>query len=147
MRPNKNLYFFVSALLQGTSSKTITFLLHAGIGKHVTVRSPGGLTQDEALRMVQSAQYYPRLVASLECGLRFLPAYRKLRSALCSGLVGPAATLVDVRISMGPLVGCNYDWLCDAAMGGGVLNLLGGHIVDLVHFLTGRRALRATRTG
>ena len=33
-----------------------------GIGKHVAVQSPGGLNQDEAMRMVQAAQYYPRLV-------------------------------------------------------------------------------------
>ena len=112
----------------------------------MTVRSPGGLNQDESLRMVQSAQYYPRLVASLSCGLRYLPAYRKMRSALSSGLVGPSPSLVDVRLSMRPLVGRSYDWLCDSAMGGGLLNLLGGHVVDLVHFLTGRRALRAHGT-
>ena len=31
-----------------------------GIGKHVAVQSPGGLSQDEAMRMVQATQYYPR---------------------------------------------------------------------------------------
>ena len=31
-----------------------------GIGKHVAVQSPGGLSQEEAMRMVQAAQYYPR---------------------------------------------------------------------------------------
>ena len=31
-----------------------------GIGKHVAVQSPGGLSQEESMRMVQAAQYYPR---------------------------------------------------------------------------------------
>ena len=31
-----------------------------GIGKHCVVSQPGGLCQNESLRMVQAAQYYPR---------------------------------------------------------------------------------------
>lgn len=43
---------------------------------------------------------------------------------------------------MGSLLGDKYDWLCDATMGGGVLNLIGSHIIDLVSFLIDRRATK-----
>lgn len=43
---------------------------------------------------------------------------------------------------MGSLLSDKYDWLCDATMGGGVLNLVGSHIIDLVSFLIGRHATK-----
>ena len=43
---------------------------------------------------------------------------------------------------MGSLLHDSYDWLCDSAMGGGALNLIGSHVIDLVTFLTGQRAVR-----
>jgi hypothetical protein len=35
----------------------------AGIGKHVSVQPPAALGQNETLRMVQAAQYYPALLS------------------------------------------------------------------------------------
>lgn len=43
---------------------------------------------------------------------------------------------------MGSLLGEKYDWLCDATMGGGVLNLVGSHVIDLVSFLIGQHATK-----
>lgn len=43
---------------------------------------------------------------------------------------------------MGSLLNDKYDWLCDATMGGGVLNLIGSHIIDLVSFLIGKHATK-----
>lgn len=43
---------------------------------------------------------------------------------------------------MGSLLSDKYDWLCDATMGGGVLNFIGSHIIDLVSFLTGQHATK-----
>lgn len=43
---------------------------------------------------------------------------------------------------MGSLLNEKYDWLCDATMGGGVLNLVGSHIIDLVSFLIGKHATK-----
>lgn len=94
--------------------------------------------------MVQAAQYYPRLSAALCCGLRFLPAFEKMRRAVAGGVVGTDVKLCDVRVSLRGLVGKRYSWRCDEGMGGGALNLVGSHVVDLLHFLTGgRRATRA----
>lgn len=49
---------------------------------------------------------------------------------------------VDVRVQMGSLLRDKFDWLCDAAMGGGALNLIGSHIVDLVTFLIEKQAVK-----
>ena len=77
-----------------------------GIGKHVTVQCPGGLNQDETVRMVQAAQYYPRLISTLICGLRFLPAFQKLKTEIEAGeFIGDKVKLVDVRLNMASLVG------------------------------------------
>jgi hypothetical protein len=35
----------------------------SGIGKHVSVQPPAALGQNETLRMVQAAQYYPALLS------------------------------------------------------------------------------------
>lgn len=52
------------------------------------------------------------------------------------------SSATDVRVQMRSLLNDKYDWLCDATMGGGVLNLIGSHIIDLVSFLIGRRATK-----
>lgn len=35
-----------------------------------------------------------------------------------------------------------YDWLCDDTMGGGILALVGSHVIDLIFHLIGQRASR-----
>lgn len=35
-----------------------------------------------------------------------------------------------------------YDWTCDERMGGGILTLVGSHIIDLLSHLTGLKATR-----
>lgn len=49
---------------------------------------------------------------------------------------------LDVRIQMGSQIGDKYDWLCDQTMGGGVLNLFGSHIIDLISFLINKHATK-----
>lgn len=117
-----------------------------GIGKHVVCDKPMGLGQADALKMVRAAQYYPSLITLVNHSLRFLPAIVHMRRALLDGYAGPSladVTLVDVRVQMGSLLHDHYDWLCDAAMGGGALNLIGSHVIDVVSFLfAGNRAVR-----
>ena len=36
----------------------------------------------------------------------------------------------------------DYDWLCDATMGGGILALVGSHVIDLISYLTNQKAVR-----
>lgn len=49
---------------------------------------------------------------------------------------------VDIRVEMGSLLRDKFDWLCDATMGGGALNLVGSHVIDLVSFLMDKHAIR-----
>lgn len=136
-----------------------------GIGKHVVCDKPMGLGQPDALKMVRASQYYPSLISLANYSLRFLPAFVHMKRLLSEEFLGPLneinliglcsidpfssnrlyrciAFVSDVRIQMSSMLHEKFDWLCDAAMGGGVLNLIGSHIIDLVSFLIGIRANR-----
>lgn len=93
--------------------------------------------------MVKAGQYYPSLISIVNYSLRFLPAISHMKKAIIEGYIGSRddISLIDVRVRMGSLLHSKYDWLCDS-MGGGTLNLIGSHVIDLVSFLTERRAIR-----
>jgi len=115
-----------------------------GIGKHVAVESPAGISQSETLRKVKAALYYPSLISIVVYGLRFLPAFARLRAALLEeDLIGPV-TLCDVQVSAPRLVSDAdpYSWACDGHMGGGVLNQFGSHVVDVLAYAAGLKAAR-----
>lgn len=113
-----------------------------GIGKHVVCDKPAGLSQSEALKMVRAAQYYPSLISIVNHSLRFLPAFVRMKSAIEDGYLGGPVTIVDIRVQMGSLLRSGYDWLCDDTMGGGILALVGSHVIDLVFHLINQKALR-----
>jgi len=117
-----------------------------GIGKHVVCGLPGGLDQPECLRMVQAAQYYPSLMAVLAYGQRFLPSMVALRKHLTEGFLGENIHLVDARIECGSILEETYSWCCDSGMGGGVLSVLGSHIIDLLTYLDLGRVMRVNAT-
>lgn len=114
-----------------------------GIGKHVVCDKPAGLHQTDSMKMVRAAQYYPTLISLVNHPLRFLPAFTQMRRCLQDGLIGSLGevVLMDVRVQMGTLFPEKYNWMCDAQMGGGALNLVGS-VVDLVHFLLQQQAIR-----
>ncbi|KAM8715687.1 hypothetical protein ACLKA7_002694 [Drosophila subpalustris] len=114
-----------------------------GIGKHVVCDKPAGLHQMDAMKMVRASQYYPTLISLVNHPLRFLPAFTQMRRCLQDELIGPlaAVALMDVRVQMGTLFPEKYNWMCDAQMGGGALNLVGS-VVDLVTFLLQQQAVR-----
>uniref|UniRef100_A0A0K8S9Q8 Uncharacterized protein n=1 Tax=Lygus hesperus TaxID=30085 RepID=A0A0K8S9Q8_LYGHE len=111
-----------------------------GIGKHVLCDKPTGLCQSEALKMVRAAQYYPSLISIVNHSLRFLPAFSQMRQCVMDGYLGGDISVVEVRVHMSSLLHANYDWLCDHTMGGGVVTLVGSHVIDLISFLTSQRA-------
>ncbi|EEB14559.1 oxidoreductase, putative [Pediculus humanus corporis] len=98
-----------------------------GIGKHVLCDKPAGLCQNEALKMVHAAH------------LRFLPTFIRMKEEISKGTIGDL-TLIDVQVRMGSLIHEQYDWLCDASMGGGTLALVGSHVIDLIKHLTNKKA-------
>lgn len=117
-----------------------------GIGKHVIICSANvGLSQSDALKMCRASLYYPSLIALTSHTLRFLPGVVQMRKLIQDqqylGDRGPA--LLEFRLQTGKLFHEHeYDWLCDETMGGGILNLFGSHLIDLVTFLTQQRAVR-----
>jgi len=113
-----------------------------GIGKHVLCGVPGGLNQSECLRMVQAGQYYPSLMAVLSFTLRFHPCISQMKKMINEGYIGENINLVDIRITCGSLLDFDYSWMCDSSMGGGVLSLLGSHLIDLLSFLQLGRVTR-----
>ena len=112
-----------------------------GIGKHVICGTPSGPSQVESLRMVHAAQYYPTLMSLMGNGLRFLPCFIKMKQLIEDGYVGDIK-ICEARVHCGSLLKNAYDWMCDELMGGGVLNVHGSVIIDLITFLTGQRAKR-----
>ncbi|KFM82361.1 Glucose-fructose oxidoreductase domain-containing protein 1, partial [Stegodyphus mimosarum] len=112
-----------------------------GIGKHVLCDRPAGLCQNEVLKMVHAAQYYPSLISILFHSLRFLPAFVQMRKVVKDGYIGDL-TICDVQVQCGSLLHDRYDWTCDELMGGGLLTNVGSHVIDIITYTTGRRALR-----
>jgi len=117
-----------------------------GIGKHVLCGVPGGLNQGECLRMMQAAQYYPSLMAALAYSLRHLPSIVILKNMISTGYLGENISLMDVRINCASLIDTDYSWSCDSGMGGGVLTLLGSHLIDLITFLDLGKVIRVHAT-
>lgn len=115
-----------------------------GIGKHVLCDKPAGLCQGEALKMVRACQYYPSLISIVNHSLRFLPTFLQMRRAICDGYLGKDSkiTVCDVRVQMGSILHSSYDWHCDDTMGGGILTLVGSHVIDLVSHLIDQKAVR-----
>lgn len=109
------------------------------IGKHVLCESPAGLSKDETDRMVNAAQYYPKLLSLMKHELRFVPTFVKMKRLLEEGYCGDIR-VVECRLEMGSLIGSSYNWMCDQTMGGGIVNKYGSHIIDLVSFLTNQQA-------
>lgn len=115
-----------------------------GIGKHIVCDKPVGLSQSDALKMVGACQYYPTLISIINHPFRFLPAFTQMRKAIQENYLGSDITLIDIRIQSGLLYTDTdiYDWKCDDLMGGGTLNLIGSHVIDLVTFLTAKKATK-----
>ena len=109
-------------------------------GKHVICQQPPSILKAGVEKMVSLSCYYSQLLGSLESHMRFLPIFTKMRELLLSGYCGnPQAA--EVHLQIGSLIGTEaYGWKCDSEMGGGVLNIVGSHIVDILNFLTGQKA-------
>ena len=101
-------------------------------GKHCVCLKPPSISAGEVEKMLVLSQYYSQLQSVLECSMRFIPCFVKLKEILQSGLVGTLWT-VDVHLHMGSLISDDmYSWKCDPSIGGGALNILGSHIIDVI---------------
>lgn len=109
-------------------------------GKHCICQTPPTICQSEAQKMVRLSLYYGKLRSLLESHVRFLPAVQKLKQLLSEGYCGQLL-LMEVHVVMGSLIHEEaYSWKCEASMGGGVLNMLGADVIDLISFLSEQHA-------
>lgn len=111
-------------------------------GKHCICQKPPTICQAEAQKMVGLSQYYNRLLSVLESHLRFLPVVQRLKQLLSEGYCGKLLVM-EAHVRMGSLIQDEaYSWKCEPSMGGGALNMVGAHLIDLVTFLSGQHALK-----
>lgn len=113
-------------------------------GKHVICQKPPSVIKSGAEKMVSLSRYYSQLLSSLASHLRFLPTFVKMRELLLSGYCGDLLA-AEVHVVVGSLIGLEpYGWKCDSEMGGGLLNIVGSHIVDILNFLTAQKAIEVS---
>lgn len=115
------------------------------IGKHVFSSVPAGLTCKDAYNMLEKALYYPKLLSVLNHPLRFLNAYIEAKRLIKEGYCGDVL-LAECSLHTNSLIGDKYDWRCDPAMGGGILQTYGSHIIDILTFLLDCKATEACGT-
>ena len=110
------------------------------VGRHVVCQNPPAASVDGAKRMLSMVEYYPKLFGGLSSHFRFLPAVRKMKELIVENNYCGKMLMVEARIDAESIVqGSIYDWKCDSSVGGGTLNILGSHLVDLMVYLTHSR--------
>ena len=82
-----------------------------GTFKHVYVHPPCATSAPQTLRMVQSAAYYPNLVAVVG-SLRSLPAVQEMKRLIKEGYLGTEIIHCDLRLQSPPLIQKKYSWKC-----------------------------------
>lgn len=112
-----------------------------GIGKHVVCDIPLSVNGYHVTKMIEASQYYPSLVSVLFYTLRYLPSFIQMRKAIENGFIGEV-TICEARIHCHRLLHDRYDWMCERTMGGGLLTKIGSHIIDILTYLTGKKACR-----
>ncbi|XP_072279070.1 glucose-fructose oxidoreductase domain-containing protein 2 [Pyxicephalus adspersus] len=109
-----------------------------GIGKSVICEKAA--TCLDAFLMVKAACYYPKLMNLVANSLRFLPAFVLMRQLIQEQNYLGEIQICDVRVYWGSLLSSHYSWICDELMGGGGLHTIGTYVVDLLTYLTGKKA-------
>lgn len=104
-------------------------------GKHCISIKPPSVSSVEAEKMLCLSQYYSQLQSILESHVRFIPCFVELKQLIQNGSLGKLYA-IDIQLSMDSLIGNEYySWKCDPSLGGGVLNLVGSHFIDLIYYL------------
>ena len=108
-------------------------------GKHCICIKPPSISSTEAEKMLSLSQYYSQLHSILESHVRFIPCFVELKKFIASGSIGKLYA-IDIQLSMESLIDNEpYSWKCDPSLGGGVLNLVGSHFIDLICHLCSKQ--------
>jgi len=106
-------------------------------GRHVLCEAPT-LTVDESESMMKAAKSHPNQLALIDYELRHTPQRRRIYELLNSGELGSLISIhlnycFDWNLDSGSF----WNWENDRESGGGVLNLVGGHLLDQARWLGG----------
>ncbi len=116
-------------------------------GKHVLLDKPIAITSREALEMVQAAEE-AKVVFMMAYLIRYLPAYKKAKELIESGVIGRPLTLkISIRCPLGFIrdnpKATDPGWYTDPQRGGagGFLDH-GIHYADAMRFLLGSEPVK-----
>lgn len=108
-------------------------------GKHVICEKPTALNTAEAEAMLAAAQAAPNQLAIIDHELRFHPQRLQMRQMIKEGAIGSVLHAHFDRLGSERLdPSLPYNWWCDLERGGGMLNALGSHLLDLARWMIGR---------
>jgi predicted dehydrogenase len=108
-------------------------------GKHVICEKPMAMDVGEAEEMFAAAQAAPGQLAIIDHELRFHPLRMQMRQMIKDGMIGSVIRVEIQRLGPDRLdVERPFSWWADAARGGGMLNAVGSHLIDLARWLVGR---------
>jgi predicted dehydrogenase len=108
-------------------------------GKHVISEKPTALNVSEAEAMLAAAQAAPDQLAIVDHELRFHPQRMQMRQMIREGYVGSVLHAEFDRLGSERLdPNLPWNWWCDVDQGGGMLNALGSHLLDLARWMVGR---------
>ncbi|VDP06410.1 unnamed protein product [Soboliphyme baturini] len=131
-------------IITGYPSMTPQVITKAlGVGKHVVCDVPLAMNGDHLVKIIQAVEYYPQLLAFNCYGMRAMNIYKEAKRLIGKGLIG-SLNACEVKVKSGSLSCDQYNWTHDRHAGGGVLNLVGSHVIDLLTYLFDRRAVRVS---
>jgi predicted dehydrogenase len=108
-------------------------------GKHVISEKPTALNVNEAEEMLAAAQAAPNQLAIVDHELRFHPQRLQMRQMIREGYIGSVLHAQLDRLGSERLnLDLPWNWWCDVDQGGGMLNALGSHQLDLARWMVGR---------
>ena len=108
-------------------------------GKHVISEKPTALNVAEAEAMLAAAQAAPDQLAIVDHELRFHPQRLQMRQMIREGYIGSVLHVQFDRLGSERLnPNLPWNWWCDVDQGGGILNALGSHLLDLARWMVGR---------
>lgn len=106
-------------------------------GKSVLCEKPMAVTVEEAFEMACAARDFSGL-ALIGHELRFHPAVRRMKLMIESGEIGRLYEIrAVVTLASRNRPDLRYSWWCEESRGGGALNAIGSHLIDLARFLVG----------
>jgi len=115
-------------------------LAAARAGKHVICEKPLAVDAEEG-RVMLAAVEEKKLAHAVTFTMRSFPAPMRVKALLDAGAVGEIRHInIAFWFSIPPNVPRTFGWLNDASKGGGMLNAMGSHYIDLTRHFAGEFA-------